>query len=75
MGKWFQQFQSLVWAVTLALAVMAYCYQSFATKEYVDRKHEGVMDAVKDIQVTTHQIQDQVFDLARGSKRDRKDYK
>lgn len=68
MGKWFKQFEALIWAISLGVATLAYCYTSFATRSYVDAKHESVMDAVKDIQITTHQIQQQVFEIAKDSK-------
>lgn len=56
MGKWFQQFEALIWAVTLALASLAFVYQSFATKEYVNVKHDGVMDVLKEIREDVREL-------------------
>lgn len=65
MGKWFKQFEALIWAATLALATMAYTYQSFATKEYVNQKHESVMDVLKDIRGAVQKIDDRTYELAK----------
>lgn len=56
MGKWFRQFEAIIWAISLALASLAFVYQSFATKEYVDMKHEGVMDVLKEIRTDVREI-------------------
>lgn len=56
MGSWFKQFESLIWAVTLALMSLIFMYSSFATKEYVDIKHEGVMELLKDIRDDVREI-------------------
>lgn len=56
MGKWFRQFEALIWAVSLALASLAFVYQSFATKEYVDVKHEGVMDVLREIRTDVREM-------------------
>lgn len=64
MGKWFKQFESIIWAISLGAATLAYCYQSFATIKYVDEKHQSVMEVLRDIQTSVHQVQDQTFELA-----------
>jgi hypothetical protein len=56
MGKWFQQYQALVWAVSLALASLVFVYQTFATTQYVDVKHESVMTVLQDIREDVREI-------------------
>ena len=56
MGKWFKQFEALIWAATIALACMLFMFQAFATKEYVDIKHEGVMDILREIRTDVREI-------------------
>lgn len=58
MGKWFGQFQTLIWAVTLALASLAFVYQSFATKEYVNTKHDGVMEVLREIREDVRELRE-----------------
>ena len=65
MGRWFKQFESLIWAATLALASLAFVYQSFATKEYVDVKHQGVMDVLTEIREHVRTIDDRTYELSR----------
>lgn len=65
MGKWFKQFEVLIWAVSLALASLAFVYQSFATKEYVDTKHSSVMGILEDIKTSVQKIDDRTYELAR----------
>lgn len=56
MGKWFEQFQPIIWFAGLALASLAFIYQSFATIKYVDTKHEGVMDVLKEIREDVREL-------------------
>lgn len=68
MGKWFKQFEALIWAATVALVSLTYVYTSFATKEYVDQKHEGVMDVLREIRSSVQKIDDRTYELARGKR-------
>lgn len=63
MGKWFKQFEALIWAASIALATLAYTYQSFATKEYVDTKHESVMDVLNRIDANVKLVEQRTYDL------------
>lgn len=63
MGKWFRQFEALIWAVSLAAATLAYTYQSFATKEYVEMKHESVMDVLNRIDQNVKTIDQRMYDM------------
>lgn len=54
--SWFHQFESLIWAATLALASLAFVYTTFATTKYVDTKHEGVLEILHSIQEDVHEI-------------------
>lgn len=68
MGKWLKDFQVIVWAATLMAISLVWAYQSFATIAYVDQKHAGVMDILKDIQDRVKTIDDRTFDLAQRKK-------
>lgn len=69
MGKsWFKQFEALIWAATLALTSLGYVYASFATKEYVNQKHDGVMKVLEKIDSAVQKIDDRTYELARGKK-------
>lgn len=68
MGKWFRQFEALIWAVTLALASLAFVYTSFATKEYVDQKHQSVVEVLRDIKSSVDKIDDRTYEMARGKR-------
>ena len=68
MGKWFRQFEALIWAASLAIATLAFAYQSFATKEYVNQKHESVMDVLTEIRASVRTIEDRTFQLAKERK-------
>ena len=68
MGKWFKQFEALIWAATLALVSLAFVYTSFATKEYVDNKHESVMGVLSEMRESLKKIDDRTYELARGEK-------
>ena len=65
MGKWLKQFESLIWAAMLALTSLAFVYQSFATKEYVDVKHNGVLLILEDIRDSVKKIDERTYELAR----------
>jgi hypothetical protein len=65
MGRWFKQFEALIWAASLIVASMAYVYASFATKDYVDNKHESVMEILHRIDVSVQKIDDRTYNLAR----------
>lgn len=56
MGKWFKQFEALIYIATIAVACMLFMFQAFATKEYVDIKHEGVMDVLREIRTDVREI-------------------
>jgi hypothetical protein len=56
MGNWFKQFEALIWMATIALVSLIFVYQSFATKEYVDIKHEGVIDILKEIREDVREL-------------------
>lgn len=68
MGRWFRQFEALIWAATLALASLAFVYTSFATKEYVDQKHQSVVGILQDIKASVEKIDDRTYELARGKR-------
>jgi hypothetical protein len=63
MGTWFKQFESLIWAASIALCALAYCYDSFATKEYVNQKHDSVMDVLKDLREEVQTIDERTYQL------------
>jgi predicted nucleotidyltransferase len=67
MGKWFKQFEALIWAVTLAVVSLTYVYGSFATKEYVEEKHTSVVETLKHIQETLNKIDQRLYELARDN--------
>ncbi len=69
MGRWFKQFEALIWAATLAVASLAFAYGTFATTLYVDTKHEGVMDVLNEIRESVRTIDQRTFDIARERKR------
>lgn len=60
---WFKQFEALIWAASLALATLAYTYQSFATKEYVETKHEGVMEILNRVDRAIEKIDQRTYEL------------
>lgn len=62
MGSWFKQFEALVWAATIALGALVFVYQAFATKEFVNVKHEGVMDVLKDIRQDVRDIRHELLE-------------
>lgn len=64
MGRWFKQFEAIIWAASLALATVAYTYQSFATKEYVETKHESVMDVLNRIDSNVKTVEQRTYELA-----------
>lgn len=68
MGKWFRQFEALIWAATLAIASLAFMYTSFATKEYVDQKHQSVVGILQDIKTAVEKIDGRTYELAREKK-------
>ena len=78
MGKWFTQFQALIYAATISIAAILYLITTFATnsalaekeismKQYVDQKHESVrgdLDAIKD---TLNRIDQRVYEIKKSS--------
>lgn len=68
MGKWFKQFEALIWVGTLIAVSLIWAYQSFATIAYVDQRHAGVMDVLSDIRDRVKSIDERTFDLAKGNK-------
>lgn len=66
MGKWFKDFEALVWAATIAVGSMVFIFQAFATKEYVDTKHEGVMEVLKEIREDVREIRAHQMDRHNG---------
>lgn len=68
MGGWFKKFEALIWAASLAMASLAFVYTSFATKEYVDTKHAGVVQMLQDIKNSVDKIDQRTYDLARERK-------
>lgn len=65
MGKWFFQFEKLIWIATLALVSLAFVYSSFATKEYVDVKHDGVVTLLTQIKDSVEKIDQRTYELAK----------
>lgn len=65
MGKWLKDFQALIWAATIAVGLISYAYQSFATKEFVNTKHESVMGVLSEIRESVKTIDDRTYELAR----------
>ncbi len=59
---WFKHFESLIWAATLVAASLVFAYQSFATKEYVDQKHESVVNILQDIKSAVQKIDDRMYE-------------
>lgn len=81
MGKWFVDFQALVWAATIALGALAWTYSSFATKEalnekdqslrsYVDQKHNSVLHILERVESTLQRVDERTYELNRKSRRD-----
>ena len=56
MGPWYKQFEALIWAASVALGVLIYTIGAFATKEYVNLKHESVTEIL-------HEIREDVRDI------------
>jgi hypothetical protein len=65
MGKWFSQFQALIFAASLVASSLLWVYSTFASKEYVEQKHDGVMDVLRDIKTSVEKIDERTYDLAR----------
>lgn len=65
MGKWFQQFEALIWAASIALISLVYIFQAFATKEYVDAKHENVVNTLIQMQSTLDKIDQRTYEMAK----------
>lgn len=68
MGGWFKKFEALIWAATLAMASLVFVYTSFATKEYVDVKHAGVISMLQGMKDSLDKIDQRTYDLARERK-------
>lgn len=49
MGKWFNQLEAIVWVAMLSLGAITFIYSAFATKEFVNIKHDGVMEVLREI--------------------------
>lgn len=56
MNKWYKSNQGLVWFATIIASFIAYAYTTFATVSYVDKKHEGVMDVLKEIRTDVREV-------------------
>ncbi len=56
MGSWLKHFEALIWFAGIALACLVFVYQAFATKEYVDIKHEGVIEILREIREDVREI-------------------
>lgn len=56
MGKWFSQFEALIWFCAIVLGMFAFAAQVIATKEYVDVRHESVMDVLNEIREDVREI-------------------
>ena len=69
MGKWFKQFEALIWAITIAMGFVVFIFQAFATRDYVDAKHESVVETLRDIKSTLERIDQRTFEISRGIKR------
>lgn len=63
MGSWFRQFEALIWAATLAAASLLFAYQSFATKEYVELRHNSAMDVLQDIKESQREMRSDIKEL------------
>jgi hypothetical protein len=68
MGVWFKQFESLLWFGVIVAGVAVWAYTSFATINYVDKKHESVMSVLQDIQTSVRTIDQRTYELARSNK-------
>lgn len=56
MGGWFKQFEALIWVATISVVSLVFMYATFATTQYVDAKHEGVMDVLQEIRQDVREI-------------------
>lgn len=68
MGKWFRQFEALIWAASIGIMVVAYAYGAFATKDFVDQKvelieakHESAVSILKEIREDVKQIRGDIY--------------
>lgn len=72
MGKWFKQFEAIIWACSIGIMVVVYAYGAFATKEYVNQKeqllnqkHESAISILKEIREDVKEIRRDVYKVGR----------
>jgi hypothetical protein len=56
MNKWYEKHQGTVWLATIVATLVAYAFTTFASIEYVDKKHENVMDVLNEIRIDVREI-------------------
>lgn len=54
------------WLVGLGVSGAAFLFGTFATTQYVDAKHTGVMDHILDLKVETRDNKIMLFDMSRA---------
>lgn len=65
MGAFFKQFEALIWTASTTVGVLLWAYTSFATKEYVNQKHESVVQILSDIRDTVKTMEQRQYELVR----------
>lgn len=76
MGKWFKEFQTLIWAGSLGVGAIMYLVTTFATtaalaekeieiKSYVDQKHTSVEKRLEGIETVLDRIDQRIYEMQR----------
>lgn len=60
---WYERHQGLIWVCTTIMALMAYTYTTFATVDYVDKKHNDVLSVLTRMENKLDNVQDKVYEL------------
>ncbi len=71
-GKWFKQFEALIWAVSIGVSIVVYAYGAFATKEFVNQKvelmntkHESAVSLLKEIREDVKDIKKDIYRVSK----------
>lgn len=63
MNKWYEKNQGIIWVVTITVGIMAYAYTTFATVEYVDKKHTDVSAVLSEMKDDLKDVRNKVYEL------------
>ena len=64
MDRLIKNLQALVWPATIIAIALVWAYSSFATINYVDTKHQGVLEILNDIRDHVKMIDERTYELA-----------